>query len=80
MIELIGNTLILAALGATAVVAGGLVMLLAGYRAPRRVALWSELAASGYAIPGTVLAVALMLALTGFDRVFGTALAGGLLA
>lgn len=80
MIDLIGNTLVLAALGATAVVAGGLVLLLAGDRAPRRVALWSELAASGYAIPGTVLAVALMLALTGFDRIFGTALAGGLLA
>lgn len=78
--ELIGNTMVLGALGATAVLAGGLVLLLAGYRAPRGVAMLSELAASGYAIPGTVLAVALMLALTGIDRVLDTALAGGLLA
>lgn len=79
-LELIGNTVLLGALGAAGVVAGGLVLLLAGYRAPRRVAMFSELAASGYAIPGTVLAVAIMLALTNVDRVLETTLAGGLLA
>lgn len=79
-LRLIGNTVLLGALGAIGVVAGGLVLLLAGYRASRRFTLLSELAASGYAIPGTVLAVAIMLALTGVDRVLETTLAGGLLA
>ncbi|NKI34575.1 iron ABC transporter permease [Wenzhouxiangella sp. XN79A] len=79
-LELIGNTMLLGTLGAAGVVVGGLLLLLAGYRAPRRVALASELAASGYAIPGTVLAVAIMLALTSLDRVLDTALAGGLMA
>ncbi|MBY6203644.1 iron ABC transporter permease [Halomonas denitrificans] len=79
-LRLIGNTVMLGALGAAGVVAGGLVLLLAGYRASRRFTLLSELAASGYAIPGTVLAVAIMLALTGVDRVLETTLAGGLLA
>ncbi len=79
-LRLIGNTVLLGALGAAGVVAGGLVLLLAGYRASRRFTLLSELAASGYAIPGTVLAVAIMLALTGVDRVLETTLAGGLLA
>jgi iron(III) transport system permease protein len=77
-LQLIGNTMLLGAAGATLTVIAGLMLLMATWRAPRRIALLGELAATGYAIPGTVLAVALMLALTGLDRMLGTALAGGL--
>jgi iron(III) transport system permease protein len=42
--------------------------------------LLGEVAALGYAIPGTVLAVAIMLAFLQFDRLAGTALAGGMVA
>ncbi|MDT8410764.1 MAG: iron ABC transporter permease [Wenzhouxiangellaceae bacterium] len=78
--NLIGNTMMLGAVGALATVAAGLLLLLATYRAGPRLAMFGELAAAGYAIPGTVLAVAIMLALTGIDRLAGTALAGGLIA
>ncbi len=74
------NTMGLGLAGALAVVAGGFLLLLATHRAGRRAGLLGEIAAIGYAIPGTVLAVAIMLALIGLDRVAGTALAGGLLA
>ncbi|MDX1626538.1 MAG: iron ABC transporter permease [Wenzhouxiangellaceae bacterium] len=78
-LRVIGNTVMLGAIGATVTTAAGLLLLLATYRAPRRIGALGELAAVGYAIPGTVLAVALMLALTGLDNLLGTALAGGLL-
>ncbi|MCA1778241.1 MAG: iron ABC transporter permease [Xanthomonadaceae bacterium] len=79
-LELIKNTMLLGAVGAIATIAAGLLLLLATYRADRRIAMLGELAAAGYAIPGTVLAVAIMLALTGLDNLFQTALAGGLVA
>lgn len=79
-LQLIGNTMLLGAFGAAATVLGGIALLLAMYRAPRRIAMLGEIAATGYAIPGTVLAVAIMLAFTGADRWLGTSLAGGLLA
>ena len=77
-LQLIGNTMMLGAAGASLTLLAGLALLLATWRAPRAPVLAGEFAAAGYAIPGTVLAVALMLALTSIDRVFGTALAGGL--
>ncbi len=78
-LQLIGNTMLLGAAGAALTVVAGLALLMATWRAPRRTMLLGELAATGYAIPGTVLAVALMLALTGLDAALGTTLAGGLL-
>jgi iron(III) transport system permease protein len=80
MPRIIANTMLLGLVGALTVLAGGLMMLLATYRAPRRLQALGEVAALGYAIPGTVLAVAIMLAFIRFDQWFGTALAGGLLA
>lgn len=80
MPRVIGNTMLLGLMGAVAVLAGGLLMLLAMHKAPRRYLVFGELAALGYAIPGTVLAVAIMLAFIRFDQALGTALAGGLLA
>lgn len=77
-LRLIGNTMLLGAAGAGLTLLAGLALLLATWRAPRAPVLAGELAAAGYAIPGTVLAVALMLALTSIDRMLGTALAGGL--
>ena len=77
-LELIANTMLLAAGGAGLVVIGGLFLLAASYRAGPRLVMFSEISAVGYAIPGTVLAVAIMLALTGLDRLAGTALAGGI--
>ncbi|MEM7053245.1 MAG: iron ABC transporter permease [Pseudomonadota bacterium] len=77
-LELISNTMLLAASGAGLVVIGGLMLLVVSYRANTRMTLLSEVSATGYAIPGTVLAVAIMLALTGLDQMVGTALAGGI--
>ncbi len=77
-LELIVNTLKLAAWGSALVVIGGLLLLAASFRAKRSISMIAELPAFGYAIPGSVLAVAIMLALTGLDRWLGTALAGGL--
>jgi iron(III) transport system permease protein len=74
------NTMALGLAGALAVVSGGVVLLAATYRASRRQQLLGEVAALGYAIPGTVLAVAIMLAFLQFDRLAGTALAGGMAA
>lgn len=79
-LNLIRNTMLLGLAGASVTVMAGLALLLATWRAAPRVVLAGELAATGYAIPGTVLAVALMLALTGLDRALDAALAGGLLA
>lgn len=80
MPRVIGNTMVLGLTGAVAVVAGGLLLLLATHKASRRSQAIGELAALGYAIPGTVLAVAILLAFIRFDQWFGSALAGGLTA
>jgi iron(III) transport system permease protein len=78
--RVIGNTMLLGLAGALVVVGGGLLMLYATFRTRRRYQALGELAALGYAIPGTVLAVAIMLAFIRLDNWLGTALAGGLLA
>ena len=75
---LVRNTMLLGGMGALAVLVGGLMLLVATFRTRGRAELLGELAALGYAIPGTVLAVAIMLGFTGLDRLAGTALAGGL--
>jgi len=80
MLRVIGNTITLGLLGALAVVLGGGLLLTATHKASRRMLLLGEVSAMGYAIPGTVLAVAIMLAFTRLDQSVGTALAGGLLA
>ncbi|AKS40799.1 ABC transporter permease [Wenzhouxiangella marina] len=80
MLRVILNTMVLGLVGALAVVFGGILLLLGTHRASRRSVILGELAALGYAIPGTVLAVAIMLAFIRFDQWAGTALAGGLLA
>ena len=80
MPRVIGNTMMLGLAGAVTVLVGGTLMLVATHRAPRRVVMLGEVAALGYAIPGTVLAVAIMLAFIRFDQFAGTALAGGLVA
>ncbi|HSH26368.1 MAG TPA: ABC transporter permease subunit, partial [Wenzhouxiangella sp.] len=74
------NTMVLGLCGAVAVVLGGILVLAATYRTSRRQQLLGEVAALGYAIPGTVLAVAIMLAFLRFDQLAGTALAGGMAA
>lgn len=80
LLEVVVNTMILGATGAVAVVAGGSLLLAATHRGTRRQQMLGEVAALGYAIPGTVLAVAIMLAFLQFDRLAGTALAGGMAA
>ncbi len=80
MPRVIGATMLLGLVGAVAVLVGGALLLLATHRAPKRVMALGEVAALGYAIPGTVLAVAIMLAFVRIDAYTGTALAGGLLA
>lgn len=77
-LQLIGNTMLLGAAGAIFTVLAGLALLMATWHGSRRITLLGELAATGYAIPGTVLAVALMLALTRLDALLDTAMAGGL--
>lgn len=77
---LITNTLMLGLGGALLVVLGGVMLLSATHKLRQRAHLWAEVAALGYAIPGTVLAVAIMLAFIRIDQWLGTALAGGLLA
>ena len=78
MLRVIGNTMVLGLVGAIAVLIGGILLLFATHRTSRRQTLLGEVAAIGYAIPGTVLAVAIMLAFIRFDQFAGTALAGGL--
>ncbi|MFW5926567.1 MAG: ABC transporter permease [Wenzhouxiangella sp.] len=78
MLRIIANTMLLGLAGAVAVVAGGLMLLAATHRMSRRQAMLGEVAALGYAIPGTVIAVAIMLAFIRLDQFAGTALAGGL--
>jgi iron(III) transport system permease protein len=80
MPRVIGNTMLLGLVGAVTVLGGGILLLLATHRARRRIQALGEVAALGYAIPGTVLAVAIMLAFIRFDQFAGTALAGSLLA
>ena len=80
MPRVIGSTMLLSLVGAGTVLVGGILLLLATHRAPRRWVALGEVAALGYAIPGTVLAVAIMLSFIRFDQWAGTALAGGLLA
>jgi len=77
---LIANTLTLGLGGALLVVLGGIMLLAATHKIRQRSQFLAEVAALGYAIPGTVLAVAIMLAFIRVDQWFGTALAGGLLA
>ncbi len=80
MLRLISNTIQLGFIGALAVLLGGILLLIGTHRASRRSQLAGEVAALGYAIPGTVLAVAIMLAFIRFDQWAGTALAGSLMA
>jgi iron(III) transport system permease protein len=80
MLRVIGNTLTLGLLGALAVVLGGALLLAGTHKSSRRVMLMGEVSALGYAIPGTVLAVAIMLAFTRLDQWTGSALSSGLLA
>lgn len=77
----IANTVALSLGGATLVLGAGLLLALGLGRRGRERGHWlSDVAGLGYAIPGTVLAVAVMLAFTGIDRWLDTALAGGMLA
>ncbi len=80
IVGVVFNTMVLGLSGALAVVLGGLLLLAATYRTSRRQQLLGEVAALGYAIPGTVLAVAIMLAFLQFDQFAGTSLAGGMAA
>jgi len=80
MLEVIGKTMSLGFMGSVAVVLGGVLLLAGTHKSSRRVMLMGEISAMGYAIPGTVLAVAIMLAFTRMDQWAGSALAGGLLA
>lgn len=80
MPRVIGNTMLLGLVGATTVLAGGLMLLAATHRQSIRQTMLGEIAGLGYAIPGTVLAVAIMLAFIRFDQLAGTAMAGGLTA
>jgi len=80
LVRVVFNTMLLGLSGALAVVLGGILLLAATYRGSRKQQLLGEVAALGYAIPGTVLAVAIMLAFLKFDRVAGTTLAGGMAA
>jgi iron(III) transport system permease protein len=80
MPRLITNTMVLGLSGALVVVLGGVVLLAATHRGHHRVRLLGEVSALGYAIPGSVLAVAIMLAFVRLDQWLGTALAGGLAA
>src|SRR5699024_3429502 len=66
LVGVVFNTMLLGLSGALAVVFGGILVLAATYRTSRRQQLLGELAALGYAIPGTVLAVAIMLAFLRF--------------
>lgn len=80
MPTLIGNTLLLGFGGAVLVVLGGVCVLAATHKIRQRTQFLPEFASLGYAIPGTVLAVAIMLAFIRIDQWLGTALAGGLFA
>lgn len=81
LVRNIANTVMLSLGGATLALGAGLLLGLGLGRRGRERGHWlSDVAGLGYAIPGTVLAVAVMLAFTGIDRWLDTALAGGLLA
>lgn len=70
------SSLTLGLSGAVLTVGAGLIMVIASWRAPRRLQMAAELAATGYAIPGTVLAVALLATAATLDRHLGWTLAG----
>lgn len=80
MPRIIANTMLLGLVGAIVVVIGGIMVLVATHRTSTRQTLLGEVAGLGYAIPGTVLAVAIMLAFIRLDQTVGTTLAGGLSA
>ncbi|MDZ7791230.1 MAG: iron ABC transporter permease [Xanthomonadales bacterium] len=80
LVRVVVNTMVLGLSGAMAVVLGGILLLAATHRTTRKQQLLGEVAALGYAIPGTVLAVAIMLAFLQLDRLAGTTLAGGMAA
>lgn len=80
MPALISNTLLLGLTGALLVVFGGVCLLAATHKIRQRGQILPEVASLGYAIPGTVLAVAIMLAFIRVDQWLGTAIAGGLFA
>lgn len=76
-LQLMGNTLMLGLSAALVTTAGGLLLALARKRHPTPLsALTSRLATLGYALPGSVLAVGIMLVLVGFDRHFTALLTG----
>lgn len=77
---LVYNTMMLSLMGAGLALAGGLLLVFSVSRLKQQGHWMTDLAGLGYAIPGTVLAVSIVLALTGLDRFAGTALAGSLLA
>ncbi len=80
LIRVVTNTMVLGLSGALAVLVGGIMLLAATHRSSRRQQMFGEVAAIGYAIPGTVLAVAIFLAFLRLDQLAGTALAGGMVA
>lgn len=80
LVRVVANTMVLGLSGALAVLAGGIMLLVATHRTSRRQQLLGEVAALGYAIPGTVLAVAIMFAFLRLDQAVGTSLAGGAVA
>ncbi len=77
---LVTNTIMLSAMGTALALAAGVVLVIAVSRLRQQGHWLTDLAGLGYAIPGAVLAVAIMLAFTGLDRMAGTALAGSLFA
>lgn len=78
-LPLIANTMILSLAGAVLALAAGL-LLAAAVSLGRRGNWITDVVGIGYAIPGAVLAVTILLAFNGIDRWLGTALAGGLIA
>lgn len=63
------NTILFSATATLVTVAAGLVVAYAMRIAPGRTSLWSyRLATIGYAAPGTVIAIGVLIALGGFDR------------
>ena len=78
--SLVVNTMLLSLMGAGLALSAGLLLAFSVSRLRQQGHWITDLAGLGYAIPGAVLAVAIMLAFTGMDRLAGTALAGGLVA
>jgi len=71
--ELVARTLLLGSSAAVVTVAAAMTIALARRHLPDRAArLAADVSALGYALPGSVLAVGIMLALTGVDNVLNT--------